>query len=329
MPLTVWKKTSKDGDLPENEEHPLYQKLMQDEGPEGDDSKSHETLMAAQSKVPKYIFFASALLLILSGGFFASACYILKMSSGKTFDTQLSGHTSYFSPLLDTMMPQWGLRDSPGHPLSSNESIWRQSPSDAVDDAWDHVTDVGMLEITRAQLLRLGKDPVSSVHTRTDYSSSTSANDDNEDGYFAIIDGVHLLHCLNSMRKSLYHNYHHYFPNGYPRAYGAHLSHCQEMLAQWLMCQPSIEFVSFGWYEKRDAPFPDFDITRKCIDYDQILDWQDEHRIKGLTKAIFDEMRPAEAVPRRTSTIMYDEILQHTWDEILDSAEYRMKVDNP
>ncbi|KAJ3579857.1 hypothetical protein NPX13_g706 [Xylaria arbuscula] len=107
---------------------------MQDEGSEGD-SKSHDAPMAAESKVPKHIFFASTLLVILSGGPFTLACYILKMSSGKTFETQLSGHTSYLSPLLDTMAPQWGLRNSPSHPLSSDESIWHQSPSDAVDKA--------------------------------------------------------------------------------------------------------------------------------------------------------------------------------------------------
>lgn len=222
------------------------------------------------------------------------------------------------------MMPQWGPRLSAQHTLESNESIWRQSPSDTVDMAWGRVTDVGMLEITRDELVKLGKTTASAVSTPPTWLGVSENIQDDGDSYIAIIDGVHLLHCLNSMRKSLYHNYHHYFPNGYPPSFGAHLSHCQETLAHWLMCQPSLEFVTFGWYERRDAPFPDFDITRKCVDFEQILDWQEEHRIRGLTKPMFDALRAPKGTQRRKTPVMYDEILDHTWDDILEPGECTM-----
>ncbi|KAI0415494.1 hypothetical protein F5X98DRAFT_365166 [Xylaria grammica] len=235
----------------------------------------------------------------------------------------LTENAIFEAPALESMAPQWAPQLSAQHPLEFNESIWRQSPSDAVDRAWGRITDVAMLEITREQLLKLGKDPETSVHTPPSWIGNSSKYDD--DRYIAIIDGMHLLHCLNSMRKSLYHNYQHYFPDGYPSSYGAHLSHCQETLTHWLMCQPSMEFVSFGWYQKREPPFPDFDIMRKCVDFEQILDWQNEHRLEGLTKPMFDALRPPDGMPRRTAPVMYDEILGHTWDEILDSAERHMR----
>ncbi|KAI1345563.1 hypothetical protein F5Y01DRAFT_323067 [Xylaria sp. FL0043] len=275
------------------------------------------------SKIPKYLLAANTLLLIISACLFSASFYIVKKQSSLDYETEISRYTSFSSPILDSMVPQWNTRVSPAYPLGSNESIWRQPPSDAVDLAWERVTNIGVLEITQDQLLKLGKDPASAVRSLPEWSGRSE--DDNE-RYMAIIDGVHLMHCFNSMRKSLYFNYHHYYPEGHPPSYGAHLSHCQDMLAHWLMCQPSIELVSFGWYERRDPPFPDFDITHKCIDYEQLLDWQNEHRLKGLTKAMFGALRPDEDVPRMAPTVLYDEILNHTWDKFLDSAERRVQL---
>ncbi|KAJ3577338.1 hypothetical protein NPX13_g3229 [Xylaria arbuscula] len=211
-------------------------------------------------------------------------------------------------PALDNFMPQWGPQLNKQLPLDANGSIMRQNPSEEVNQYWSHVTDVGMLEISREQTSKTWK------KTRT-------TRFDDDERYIAIIDGVHLLHCFNAMRKSLFHNYPIYFPDGYPESYGAHLSHCQETLAHWLMCQPSLEFITFGWYEKREPPFPDFDVMRKCVDFGQILDWQDEHRIKNLTKPMFDALRPDPSLPRREAPIMYDEILGHTWDGFFDMTE--------
>ncbi|KAI0546783.1 hypothetical protein F4679DRAFT_598439 [Xylaria curta] len=314
MPLVFWKGASEDQELQLSEAHE-YKSLSQDEA-SSTESKSGGS-MISHSKVPKYVIVGNTLLFIVSACLLGSAFYVARSHSAPDCETELSRHTSFFSPALDTVMPQWGPQLHAQHPLESNESIWRQSPSDAVDQAWGRITDVAMLEITRDQVLKLGKDPTSSVRTPPEWIDG----EQNEDRYLAIVDGMHLLHCLNSMRKSLYHNYHHYFPDGYPSSYGAHLSHCQETLALWLMCQPSIEFVSFGWYEKREPPFPDFDITRKCVNFEQLLDWQNEHRIEGLTKPMFDALRPPDDLKRRVAPVMYDEILGHTWDEVLDSAE--------
>ncbi|KAI1170222.1 hypothetical protein F4777DRAFT_595353 [Nemania sp. FL0916] len=280
----------------------------------------------AYSRAAVCLIIGNVLLFAASVCLFSLSFLAARPSSGQECEIELSRHTSYFSPALDSMTPHWGPRTTAQHPLEANESIWRQNPSDAVDIAWGRITDVAMLEITRDQLLKLGKDPGSAVNTPPEWiDDSGSSSQPNEDRYIAIIDGMHLLHCLNSMRKSLYHNYQHYFPNGYPPSYGAHLSHCQEKLAQWLMCQPSMEFVSFGWYEKREPPFPDFDVTRKCVDFEQILDWQNEHRIEGLTKPMFDALRPPNGTRRRVAPVMYDEILGRTWDGLLDEAEWRMR----
>ncbi|KAI0162296.1 hypothetical protein GGR57DRAFT_517635 [Xylariaceae sp. FL1272] len=320
MPLPNWTKASKKEHEKGVDEDAQYQSLLQDEL-ELNPGKA-DCAVNSPSRTPMYLILGSTLLLIISTVLFSLSFYIVAFSAEKNCEDELSRHTAYYSPALESMMPHWGPRLWAQHVLESNESIWRQPPSDNVDAAWNRVTDVAMLQITREQLLRLGKDPRNAVHTPLEW-----VNVNEDERYLAIIDGMHLLHCLNSMRKSLYHNYHHYFPDGYPSSFGAHLSHCQETLAHWLMCQPSIEFISFGWYQRREPPFPDFDITRKCVDFERILDWQNENRIEGLTKPMFDALRPPEEGVRRTAPVMYDEILDHAWDEILDSAEERMWSD--
>ncbi|KAI0509200.1 hypothetical protein F5B22DRAFT_649248 [Xylaria bambusicola] len=313
MPSFTWKKTSKHENTMAAEGIPSYKELLQDEAESNrEDPDQDPTTLLARPKVSNYFIIGNVLLLLVSLGLFLGSFFFFKYGLRQSEN----------SPALDTMMPQWGPQLNKQLPLDANGSITRQNPSEEVNQYWSHVTDVGMLEISRAQLLKLGKSPDNSVRTPASWlDGAEDSFDEGDERYIAIIDGIHLLHCFNAMRKSLFHNYPIYFPDGYPASYGAHLSHCQETLAHWLMCQPSLEFITFGWYEKREPPFPDFDVTRKCVDFGQILDWQDEHRIKNLTKPMFDALRPDPSMPRRKAPIMYDEILGNTWDEYFDMTE--------
>ncbi|KAI0203471.1 hypothetical protein F4808DRAFT_457746 [Astrocystis sublimbata] len=323
MPLVSWGKGGKDkAPAVAFGQRPVYEKLPQGEATLSQDSATmaiHPRSMSVQLLVLVVMLQLALAISLLSTGF-----YVGVKHSQCNQDIEISRQTAFFSPALQDLTPHWSPRLTTQHLLLSNESIWRQPPSDVVDLEWERVTDVAILEITRRQLLKLGKDPASAVRTPPEWVGSGENREGDDERYLAIIDGMHLLHCFNSMRKSLYHNYHFYFPNGHPPSYGAHLSHCQGMLAHWLMCQPSMEFVTFGWYERRDPPFPDFDITHKCVDFEQILDWQNKQRIQDLTKPMFDAYRAKNGTQRKPSPVMNDEILDHTWDSVLDMAEQRM-----
>ncbi|PVH91796.1 hypothetical protein DM02DRAFT_702807, partial [Periconia macrospinosa] len=57
----------------------------------------------------------------------------------------------------------------------------------------------------------------------------------------------------------------------------AHRSHCLSMLLQHLTCQPSLNVITHNWLDGYEIkPFPDFSIQRKCLDHDQILNWQED-----------------------------------------------------
>lgn len=211
------------------------------------------------------------------------------------------------APPIDTMTPGWKLEESITHPISSNLSIFRQDPSRAVDAAWARVADLGVLPLTRAQVSNLGKDPADVVQA----SPSWGFGDDMFVGQF---DGLHLLHCLNSMRKSLAHNYPFYYAEGEPKFYRVHLSHCQEALARHLMCQPSLELFTFNWVEGHEAPFPDFDMTHKCIDFEALKAWQDEHRVKNITSKMWGELKRPEGYKPLPPPILWTEWNDPVWD---------------
>ncbi len=60
------------------------------------------------------------------------------------------------------------------------------------------------------------------------------------------------------------------------------------------MCQPSLELITYAWAEGREKPFPDFDITRKCYDFEALLQWQEEHQVEGMRQEKWDELKRPE-----------------------------------
>lgn len=170
------------------------------------------------------------------------------------------------------------------YPLTSPQSVLRQEPSDDVDEIWERLTDFGVLAISGQDVKNLGKDPAKVIQAPESWGRGS-------DAYVAQLDGVHLLHCLDSLRKSLYYNFERYHPDGISTTYRAHLGHCQESLARHLMCQPSVELLTYNWVERQDNPFPDFDINKKCWDYEKLLSWQEENRVPNMTKKMWRAMQ--------------------------------------
>lgn len=169
-----------------------------------------------------------------------------------------------------------------------------------MDSTWNRVADLGVIGLTKEQLIKLGKDPATTAKAPPSWGMGDAT-------YIAQFDGIHLLHCLNSMREALHQNFQYYHPRGIGVAFSAHLAHCQEALAKWLMCQPSMELLTFGWVENHDTPFPDFDITRKCWDFEELLKWQDEHRVQSINTDMWKALRAPEGVKLKSSPILNEE----------------------
>lgn len=101
--------------------------------------------------------------------------------------------------------------------------------------------------------------------------------------YYGMVDAFHQLHCLNTSRK------HSCWDSYYAGPYGTwdiahelhwtHVSHCFEMLLQNLKCNADARIVTGVWMEGQSHPSPDFDIEKKCGDYEGLIDWNERNGI--------------------------------------------------
>jgi hypothetical protein len=191
-----------------------------------------------------------------------------------------------------------------GDLFNEDNLLLRQYPSTAVDEAWEALTDVGVVIINEEEVVKLGKDPKKAVKAPPEWGLwsfvafmiyvLTAALGHGENSYLAQPDGQHALHCLNAIRKYAYRE--HYYPSQTTSPssshspnltstsplqpfHQAHLSHCLHVLLQTLTCDFSTDMITHNWMETQDYPFPDFAINKKCKDHSEILKWQAKERI--------------------------------------------------
>ena len=89
------------------------------------------------------------------------------------------------------------------------------------------------------------------------------------------------------------------FPDGKPdEAHRVHVSHCLHILLQNLMCHADVDIVTHRWLDVRLHPFPDFNVQKKCRDFDAVLQWQDENKVDF--DRLMDIRKPEKVVPIQT-----------------------------
>jgi hypothetical protein len=78
--------------------------------------------------------------------------------------------------------------------VDRQHSIWRQEPSDEVDQAWLVVEDPRPFALSRDEVIGLGQDPDKAVKWPENFGFGSNA-------YAARIDVFHQIHCLDSLRR--------------------------------------------------------------------------------------------------------------------------------
>ncbi|KAL8346158.1 hypothetical protein RB601_004036 [Gaeumannomyces tritici] len=159
------------------------------------------------------------------------------------------------------------------------ETIYRRPPAADVDEAWEKLgVDYRPSVIPESEALAsgLGKHHVKRAK---EYGG----------GYFVQVEGLHHLHCLNLVRKSLYFNQKYYKAVG-DSAFGSdeqinryHITHCLDTLRQVLMCNVDTGVLGQVWTLQPEATvvqaFPDFNTLHKCKDYEAVRKWGEEHQV--------------------------------------------------
>ncbi|SMR58931.1 unnamed protein product [Zymoseptoria tritici ST99CH_1A5] len=122
------------------------------------------------------------------------------------------------------------------------------------------------------------------------------------EGYPVVPEMIHQLHCLNSIRKSLYYN-HEYYAEKSTQAgeemdesfMKAHLNHCVDALRERLLCLADVGVTPFLWRDEEGRTMPDFETEHKCHDHNAVISWWKDHAIP-LKQSDVRVLPPPEAV---------------------------------
>ena len=153
-----------------------------------------------------------------------------------------------------------------------SEDIFRQPASPEVDAAWEALgVDYRPAIITEDEAAVAGLDP-----------DQVQVSQEHGGGYMVNVEGLHHLHCLNLLRKSLFYNYDYYKASG-EGAFGdpdkvvhVHVSHCLDILRQQLMC--TVDTGVLGqWWVNPDHPCKNFDAVRQWAEDHQAPEIMPEH----------------------------------------------------
>lgn len=144
--------------------------------------------------------------------------------------------------------------------MNDSPSIARAMPNPASDALWEEIELARVIPVTRAQIMKMGKDP----------STVTKLEDDvwglGDDSYAATFDLYHQLHCLNALRRIAYGSTYYRSDGKQGNASRSgddlgsqelHINHCVDILYQALICSGHVNLLTSHWVETQDHPFPD------------------------------------------------------------------------
>lgn len=212
------------------------------------------------------LFLASNLISVLAGGYFGQRFVNL--------DRRCAEHTVQYSPVIKEVDIHYEFQNFNGTFLQEN--VYRlKAPSPETDRAWEALgVDYRAGVISTSDGLKSG--------LTTSHVQRSAAHGG---GFFVNVEGLHHLHCLNLVRKSVYYNYQYYkdlgthaFSNDDP-ILQLHVSHCIDIIRQVLMCNVDTGVLGQVWAmgsEDPSAPpsaFPDFNTRHKCKNYDDVRQW--------------------------------------------------------
>ncbi|KAI6914407.1 hypothetical protein KC318_g192 [Hortaea werneckii] len=197
-------------------------------------------------------------------------------------------HSQVDIPLVDVTVN--------GTLLYMDNSVFRGPPSPEVDAAWERISSLLPHVVSTEEVVKLGKDPSRTARWPADWGFGP-------DAHIAELDVLHTIHCLNAIRRDVHWQY--YFkdeyPDGsFPELHRVHTDHCIHIVLQNLMCSATADIITQPWVEGQLHPFPDFNVNKKCRDFDTLLNWHEATMVKDMDR--FKTIRmPDGHVPYRMS----------------------------
>ncbi|KAJ1329762.1 oxidase UstYa family protein [Microdochium nivale] len=156
-------------------------------------------------------------------------------------DARCARYTNNYSPLIKEVDIKYSMKQFNGTFMV--EDVYRRPGSPEVDAAWEALgLDSRPGVISEEDGLASGLGP-GHLQVSKKYGG----------GFFVNVEGMHHLHCLNLVRKSLYFNYDYYKKMGH-HAFGnsddilhLHVTHCLDTIRQVLMCNADTGVLGQVW----------------------------------------------------------------------------------
>ncbi|KAH9215776.1 hypothetical protein DL95DRAFT_388397 [Leptodontidium sp. 2 PMI_412] len=198
-------------------------------------------------------------------------------------------HVQKYSPILKEVDNNYHMVRFNGSFMKENVFRLPGGPDSEVDAAWESLgIDYRSVAIPTSEAPKSGLKP-DQVQISPKYGGGFPAN----------VEGLHHLHCLNLVRKSLYYNIDYYREQGKGAFVNEdnivqfHVSHCLDIIRQQLMCTPDTGLLGQIWWD-REYPqaFVDFNTEHKCKDFEGIRRWAEERQIPEETPEDF--LRPPQ-----------------------------------
>ncbi|KAK1977181.1 hypothetical protein LZ30DRAFT_773637 [Colletotrichum cereale] len=194
------------------------------------------------------------------------------------------------SPLLDRIEIPLVPRKSYAQYGMGGRDIWRAKPSEEVDKAWESVTAEYLFPVKESDIKAMRKDPSVAVPMPDEYKIHGEAT------YMAKSAVFHNIHCLDYIRKAVYHDY--YYPNGTDDNpfHAHHTAHCIMILFEHLTCSGDPGVYLYRWMEEFSLPIADTNIWRQCWDFETVLEEHSKKAVKDITEMDFRKPPGVKAV---------------------------------
>ncbi|KAI4868642.1 hypothetical protein F4820DRAFT_456223 [Hypoxylon rubiginosum] len=202
------------------------------------------------------------------------ALFVASRSQKTPLNAELRRASTY-SPVFDRLDLEMKPRTVQGTLFAAKDgaSIARELPNAAADELWEEWELSRFYPLTRAEIVRMGKDPTT-VPKLEDAEWKLG-----DDAYVGAFDVYHQIHCLNSLRRNAYRGYYNLTTRnhavmGLPEI---HINHCVDILLQALQCSGNVNLMTYHWVAGQEYPQPDMSINRQCVNFEKLTAFRKEN----------------------------------------------------
>ncbi|KAI9686436.1 MAG: hypothetical protein M1822_003783 [Bathelium mastoideum] len=203
---------------------------------------------------------------------FVLGFFVCGLTLGKPSDRDCTKQISTYSPLIDVV--EYEDRDFDND--FDHKTKYRGPPTPELEQAWHELWFYGGIEIPKEKIGELNR--TEDLTYKGTLKPSPSGN-----GYHALIEVFHQLHCLNLIRQFTWRDYYKAHPDRVKIPADLmvddvgsrmHVDHCIEALRITLMCHG--DTTPYFVMDNPDAPFgmqADFSPHHKCVKFEPLVEY--------------------------------------------------------